>query len=232
MKPVRVGLVITHSYAYYRRILRGIGRHVEIKPQWEFISVASGQQLLQVPRRDRPDGLIASVNTKLMLRALSSWRRPVVNVSAIFPGLGLPRVGVDNARVGRLAAAHFLERGLRHFGFIGPPDHLYSAERGTAFCQAVREAGHAVACYESPAHLPFDPLSPQWDLDPAIRRWLRALPRPAGVFVPNDRWGVQVAEECRRAGRRVPEDVCSAPAIGPGRVRAASKRSGSMASPP
>jgi Uma2 family endonuclease len=125
----------------------------------------------------------------------------------VLPGLRFPRVGVDNAGVGRLAAAHFLERGLNRFGFIGPPDYLFATERGVAFCQAVREAGHAAACYEGQAHLSYDPLGQRWDLIPAVRRWLRALPRPVGAFVPNDLWGVQVAEECRRADLRVPEDV-------------------------
>src|SRR5262249_10324845 len=112
-----------------------------------------------------------------------------------------------NARVGRLAAAHFLDRGLRHFGFVGPPDHAYSTERHAAFCQALREAGHTVACHHAPASLPFDPFCQHWNLDRGVYRWLRALPRPVGVFAPSDDWGVQVSEACRQAGLRVPEDV-------------------------
>jgi LacI family transcriptional regulator len=40
-----------------------------------------------------------------------------------------------------------------------------------------------------------------------VRRWLRSLPKPVGVFVPNDLWGVQVGEACRQVELRVPEDV-------------------------
>jgi LacI family transcriptional regulator len=211
MKPICLGLVFRHSFAYYRGVLRGIRRYVEARPQWLLTSITPEPQalrrLLRVPGRFRPDGLIAAVNTKLLVRTLASWDRPVVNVAAVFAGLRFPRVGADHARVGQLAAAHFLERGLRHFGFVGSPDCLFSTERGAAFCQAVRAAGHPVACYEARLHLAYDPLGQQWDLDPALRRWLRALPRPVGVFVPNDHWGVQVAEACRRAELRVPEDV-------------------------
>jgi LacI family transcriptional regulator len=114
---------------------------------------------------------------------------------------------VDNGPVGQLAAAHFLERGLRHFGYIGPPDHLYSIERYEAFRQALQQAGHTVAYYHTPANLSFDPLGRRWDLDRGVYHWLRNLPKPVGVFVPGDDWGVQVMEACRQVGLRVPEDV-------------------------
>jgi LacI family transcriptional regulator len=207
MKPIRIGLAVNHSYAYYRGVLRGVAHFAETQPQWLFTSIVPEQRSLQALGRFRPAGLIASVHLQSLVQAFSSWRRPVVNVSAVLPGLWFPRVGVDNARVGQLAAVHFLERGLRHFGFVGSPDYLYSTERHAAFCRALQKAGHTVASYHSPAHLPFDPLGRRWDLDRGIYRWLRALPRPVGVFVPGDDWGVQVSEACRQVGLRVPEDV-------------------------
>jgi LacI family transcriptional regulator len=207
MKLIRIGLAVNHSFTYYRSVLRGIARYAESKPQWLFTSVIPEQQPLQALGRFRPAGLIASVNMEVLVRTLASWRRPVVNVSVVLPGLQFPRVGVDNVRVSQLAAVHFLERGLRHFGFVGPPDHLYSMERHTAFCQALQETGHTVACYHTPAQLPFDPLGRRWDLDRGVYRWLRSLPRPVGLFVPGDDWGVQVMEACRQVGLRVPEDV-------------------------
>jgi len=206
-KPTNIGLAFVHGFAYYRRILRGIWRYVEARPQWQLTSIGPEQQPQRMPGRFRPDGLIVALNTTALLRALSSWRRPAVNVSAVFSKQPFPRVGVDNARVGRLAAAHFLERGLSHFGFVGPPRHLFSTERREAFCEAVGEAGHTAACYGNVAELEFDPLGHRWDLGPDVHRWLRKLPRPVGVFAPNDLWGVQVVLACRRAGLRVPEDV-------------------------
>lgn len=206
-KPICIGLAFIHGYAYYRGILRGIRRYVEARPQWVFTSVAAEQQSPGVPRRFRPDGLIAAVNTEQLLWRLSSWRRPIVDVAAVFSGLRFPRVGVDNVRIGQLAAAHFLERGLRHFGFVGPPSYVFSTARRAAFCQAVNKAGHTVACSEGGAQLPYDPSGRRWALDSSVPRFLRTLPKPVGVFVPNDLWGVQVAEACRRAELRVPEDV-------------------------
>lgn len=203
----QIGLAVNHSSAYYRGVLRGIAHYAETRPQWLLISIVPEQQSLQSLSRFRPAGVIASLHMQSLVRAFSSWRRPVVNISAVLPGLRFPRVGVDNDHVGRLAAAHFLERGLRHFGFVGPSDHLYSADRHAAYCQVLREAGHAVACHFTPANLPFDPLGRRWDLDRDVYRWLRALPRPMGLFAPTDDWGIQVAEACRHVGLRVPEDA-------------------------
>ena len=131
----------------------------------------------------------------------------MVNVSIVLPGMRFPRVGVDNAMVGRQAAAHFLERGLVNFGFIGPAEHQYSIERGGQFRLALLEAGYKVSFYHTPAEVPFDPHCQFWDLGRGVHRWLRALPKPVGVFVPADDWGLQASEACRQAGMRIPEDV-------------------------
>jgi DNA-binding LacI/PurR family transcriptional regulator len=64
-----------------------------------------------------------------------------------------------------------------------------------------------VSSYPSPAHLPFDPVGQRWHLDQGVHRWLRALPKPVGVFVPNDDWGIQLAQACRQLELLVPEDV-------------------------
>ncbi|MEX0713101.1 MAG: DNA-binding transcriptional regulator [Pirellulales bacterium] len=206
-RPTHVGLAFVHSFAYYRRILRGIWRYVEARPHWQLTSIAPEQQPARLRGRFRPDGLIVALNTIALERALATWRRPAVNVSAVFSRQRFARVGVDNVQVGRLAANHFLERGLRHFAFVGPPRHLFSTQRREAFCQALQEAGHAAACYDDAAKLEFDPLGHLWDLGPDVLRWLRKLPTPVGVFTPNDLWGVQVVLACRRADLRVPEDV-------------------------
>ncbi len=203
----RIGLAINHSYTYHRGVLRGIAQYAETRPEWMFISIIPEQQSLRALGRFRPVGVIASASTEQVIRSLCNWRKPVVNVDPHTPSLRFPSVIVDNALVGQLAADHFLERGLCHFGFVGPPDLLYSTERHAAFCRSLEMAGHTAACYHSPANLPFDTLGRRWDLDRGVYRWLRALPKPVGVFVPGDDWGVQVVEACNQVGLRVPEDV-------------------------
>lgn len=202
-----IGLVFMHSMAYYRQALRGVWRYVESRPTWELTNIAPGSLTGRLPKRHFPDGLIVTANTKSLSDSLRYWRRPAVNVSAVLTQQRFCRVGVDNDHIGRLAADHFLERGLQHFAFVGPPHQLFSVERQTAFSQALHAAGNSVESYVSSASEEFDPHGLLWDLEPAVHKWLRELPLPVGIFTPNDLWGVQVIVAARRANLRVPEDV-------------------------
>jgi LacI family transcriptional regulator len=200
-----IGTVFAHTLAYGRNVLRGIRRYVEPRPQWLLSSFRPEPESLRVPARFRPDGVIASVTNESLVRPLEAWACPVVDVAMVLHGLAFPRVGVDNLRTGQLAATHLLERGLRQFGFLGSPDCLFSAELEAAFVDAVQTGGYTVSCYDAGSAR--GAFCRRWDLDPNIQEWLRALSKPVGVFVPQDLWGVQAAEACRRAELRVPQDV-------------------------
>lgn len=207
MKTTFIGLAIVHSSAYYRGTLRGVRRYSEARPHWVFTSLVPESDSRGARGRRRPNGIVAGVNTTALARSLVHCRRPVVNISAVLRQVKLPRVGVDNDLVGQLAAAHFLERELRHFAFIGPFDHLFSTERRLAFCREIKRAGYDVNCFDLHHQRPFDPLGRWSNLGPAVGRWLHGLTKPSGLFVPNDLWGMQISEACRLAGLRVPEDV-------------------------
>jgi hypothetical protein len=43
-KPICLGLVCGHSFAYYRGVLRGIRRYVEARPQWLLTSITPEPQ--------------------------------------------------------------------------------------------------------------------------------------------------------------------------------------------
>lgn len=206
-KNIRIGLAVPRGYTFDRDILRGIARYAQSKPEWLFASVDPERQPLHTLGHLRPDGLIASVSTRSIARTLSAGRRPIVNVAATLMKLRMPTVRVDNTRVGELAAAHFLERGLRHFAFVGPQSQLFSVERYAAFSRALDRKRHVTMSYFTPAEIPFDPLGQRWDLDQGVQGWLRNLPKPVGLFSPGDEWGIQVCEACRQLGLRVPEDV-------------------------
>jgi LacI family transcriptional regulator len=112
----------------------------------------------------------------------------------------------DHEQVGRLAVEHFLDRGLRHFGFFGYTDHAFSKGREGGFRRVVERAGFAVSSYLSD-----DPLHPEptslWRWNEGLRDWLVRLSRPAGVLASHDIQGVQLSEVCHRTGLRVPDDV-------------------------
>ena len=204
---IRIGLVVSQTLAYCRGILRGIKRYAETAPHWTFLPASPEPQAIRTLRSLRPDGVIAHVFSKEMAQYLRRLKVPVVNVCGVLPEVSFPRIGVDDRRCGTLAAEHFLERGLRHFGFVGHRDHGYSMRREAGFRERIAASGASVASYYEPGQWPFDPMGRSWAQDRTVQRWVRSLPRPVGVFAPNDIWGVQVTEVCLHAGLQVPEDV-------------------------
>src|SRR5713101_3934011 len=97
---IPIGLAISHSYSYYRGVLRGIRSYAETRPNWLFTLIVPEEQPAKALARLKLHGLICSIDTEALARALRSWRRPLVNVAAVLPESRLSRVGVDNHAVG------------------------------------------------------------------------------------------------------------------------------------
>jgi LacI family transcriptional regulator len=206
-RSIRIGLVFSHTLAYCRGVLRGIKRHAETAPHWAFLPVSPEPHSIRTLRSLRPAAVIAHIFSEELARSLKRLRVPVVNVCGVLPQAPLPRIGADDHRCGTLAAEHFLDRGLRHFGFVGHRDHAYSLRREAGFLERIAQSGASVASYYERGQRPFDPMGRLWAQDRAVQRWVRALPRPVGIFATNDMWGVQLTEVCLRADLKVPEDV-------------------------
>jgi LacI family transcriptional regulator len=150
--------------------------------------------------------LITHIFTQELAQAIPRLLKPVVKVSGLLPDLKIPRVIADHEQVGRLAAEHFLDRGLRYFGFFGYTDHAFSKEREGGFRRVMEQAGFAVSSYLSDDSLHPEPTG-LWRWNEGLRAWLVRLARPAGVLASHDIQGVRLSEVCHRAGLLVPDDV-------------------------
>jgi LacI family transcriptional regulator len=130
---------------------------------------------------------------------------PVINVSDHAAADRFVSVIPDNAEIGRLAARHFFERGFRNFGYCGFAGANHSKVRGDSFAAEATSLGCSCAQIEGAG----------WQLEPQrwperhaeIAAWIRALPRPAGVFCCNDIRARHVAQICADIGVRVPEEL-------------------------
>ncbi len=154
----------------------------------------------------RGDGIIARVETARMAQLLLRTRLPVVNLRRLLPGVPFPYVGVDNAEVSKLAANHLLERGIRHFGFVGRMrgENLSLDLRADHFRQLVGEAGHRCELFPTEptaGHLAWE------DEQERLSHWISSLPKPVGIMAANDERGLHVLDAARRAGLHVPDDV-------------------------
>lgn len=203
---VRIGLVIAHSLAFYREILRGVKSFAVERPDWIFTPIAPERRAIGLARTLRCDGYLAHVFSRPIAEALLAHGKPVVNVSGVLPDLPIPRVVVDHAEVGRLAARHMLERGVRVFGFVGYPDHEFSLGRERGFREVVEAAGFRVSSFHERTHRIQDPTG-LWPWNTPLLQWLASLSKPAGVLASHDTQGAQVSEYCRQLGLSVPDDV-------------------------
>ncbi len=205
-KTPHVALLIETAHAYGRRLLHGIARYISEHTPW---SVYCHPQGLNNPpprwlEHWRGDGIIARIDNRKMARALLRTRVPVVRLRGL---LGAPGISPDYRAVAQLACRHFLEAGLRHFGFYGTPrgEHRLLDARCDYFRQQVEEAGYPCSVYEP---RPSGRGGTPWEQDQArLARWLKRLPKPVGIMACYDEYGLHALNACRRAGLLVPDEV-------------------------
>jgi LacI family transcriptional regulator len=125
-------------------------------------------------------------------------------VAATITRCGFSELQTADAAIARLAAAHLLERGFRHFAFAGFSGCPWSRARAQTFAQTLRE--HGFRCVRRNATT--TAAGRVWEQRPAqLAAWLTSLPRPVGIMACNDVCGCAVLQACRLAGLRVPEEV-------------------------
>jgi LacI family transcriptional regulator len=203
----RIALLMGQDIGYTREVLRGVQAYGHHRPGWIFRDGPSDPRILRPLREWKPHGIIAHLFDKKLANALVKLGVPLVNTTNTLKELDLPLVEVDHAKVGQLAAAYFLDRGFRHFGYFGSSWTGFSKDREAAFREHVEQRGFVVrSCYAE--YLPRPPLAESWKgVDVRIRAWLKALPKPVAILSSNDVPARELAEMCRQLELHVPEQV-------------------------
>jgi LacI family transcriptional regulator len=156
--------------------------------------------------RDWPgDGVIAAVSTRAELNEARQLRIPVVNLAGALPEGGLPRVMVDQRAVGRLAADHLLDCGLKQFIYFGLKGLWYSELRRDGFAARIDEAGGELRVFEMRVNTRHRK-SWQSRLD-EISHCLDEIVCPVGIMAVHDYRARLLLDECLRRGLAVPDDV-------------------------
>ena len=201
-----VMLIVETSMIYGREVLRGINRYVVTHQPWSLS--LEPQDLMVAPPAwlDSWDGgVISRSTTPRLAERLQHLEIPTVDLTDIYAHTPFPHIWTDHHQVGRLAAAHLLERGFRHFAFCAFANHEWSNRRYGGFREAIEQAGLACAYNESPWATSGNY---SWEeQQERLGAWILSLPRPVGVMACNDRRGQQVLDACRRIEVAVPEEV-------------------------
>jgi LacI family transcriptional regulator len=150
------------------------------------------------------DGAVARVTKELAAWARRT-RTPVVNVWTNSPDRALPRVVVDYAAGGRMAAEHLLDRGFRSFGFVGRENDASGRELLEGFSAALKGRGFRCDVLQVPS----DPADVEgWlRLQRPLRKWVAGWRPPVGVFASIDILGRYLVDIALRAGLRIPDDA-------------------------
>lgn len=203
----RIALVLNKELAYWREVLRGILHFSRTQPGWILHSVAElTPSRLDLLRVWQPAGVIAHVLSDEMERGLLSLGTPTVSVSNFIASDRLPRVGVDDRMIGRIVAEHFLTRGLQHFAYFGGNEQN-AVERREGFYAAIEAAGLGHHLYNPPPFPSLD-MSKAWtSSDKVLAQWLTSLPKPLGLMLSDDTWGLWFTQVCRQADLQVPEEI-------------------------
>lgn len=203
---IRIGLVMDHSLAFYREILRGITTYASNRPDWLFTPIASSRAALALVGHLECDGYIAHIFHQPLADALAVLRRPVINVSGVLPELPFPRVVTDHVEVGREAGRHLLACGLTQLAFVGYRSHEFSKGREQGFREVATARGLGVAAFYDQNRRIEDPTG-VWRWNERLLNWIRDLPHPVGILASHDTQGAQVAEYCHQLRRKVPDQV-------------------------
>jgi LacI family transcriptional regulator len=205
--PRRVALLLHTSSDWTRGIIRGVADAALDMGGWDFFIEPRGyDEQISLPRDWTGDGIIVRLTHGALERALRQRGLPCVNVSWMGQhSRAVPKVVSDEAACGRLAAEHFLQLAFRSFAYVGSIHRSgYAETTQEAYVAAIRAAGFSVNNFA--AAQPPDVV----DLAahrPALKKWLRSLPRPTAVFAWNSEIGRELVTCATQVGRRIPDDL-------------------------
>ena len=132
---------------------------------------------------------------------------PTVDVTIEAMPRTVPRVVVDNEKIGRMAADHLYARGYTHYAYYSWAQVTVNNTRRESFFNGLIDKGvtrdNLYEILQTPDDLLGDWNKHQEDIFEKINK----LPRPLAVFAGQDNLGATLIEICVRNGIHVPEEV-------------------------
>ena len=194
-----------HDSAVWRTQRAGLRRYGNVRgwtfADWCVPPDADRRALAARIRALRPDGIVSSLGWKLP----DALCRRIPLVCFDCPPEAVPATSAhlvhDAEKTAHLAVCELLPLGCAAYAYAGAPGGRYwSRERGEAFRREVVAQGGALVPSFELADAGVSDVA-------ALRRWVRALPRPCGVFAANDEAALRVMAVARQEGLRVPQDL-------------------------
>jgi LacI family transcriptional regulator len=206
----KVLLLMETSCEYGRGLLRGIARYANLHGSWIikcrtqfYLRSEAGRDMTSLKALAEANGII--LREQKILETARRRHIPVIvtNFKKQFVP-GFSQLVADNDQIGQMAAAHFLQRGFRHFAYLGYDNMYWSVLRRNSFVHQLARAGYDTACFRQnrAKHLRL------WIKEQtAVAQWLLSLPKPTGLMACNDDRALEAMDACRQVGIKVPEEI-------------------------
>ena len=214
MRQARRVVLIGFDNFQGRETLKGIRQYWQQHGACEFFMQASmGAIEVRIDlltasiSRWKPDAIIGFFRDQRLHDLVLKSRLPAVNLSAALHSK-LPQVYIDNREIGRLVAQHFLDKGLRNFGYCSRNQQVFTQDRCAAFSRTVHAAGFE--CNVLNDNMPSGKSSDYLEYTTRLERWLASIKKPVGVMASYDYQGTEVIWTAQMAGFNVPRDVAVA----------------------
>lgn len=209
-KKTKVSILLQMSQNFDQGIFRGIAAYARESHAWSLFVEQEQQSWTSVLSEPGVKGLIVNLDSDTFAEEALRQSLPMVGFGGgaghYQPESGIPYVTTDNEMIGRMAAEHLLETGLRHFGYCGfPPtrNFLWTTVREKAFVTRLAESGFDCQVFHGTSERGTHAAITQQE----IAAWLRTLRKPVGVMGCYDWRARHVLEACHGSGLRIPDDV-------------------------
>ena len=184
MSPHRDPILVLYfeSREHWRRsIARGVLDYVRKATPWQPQLVAEPDELLTLLTHPRESaelvgiiGAFFDIDMPCVTRA-ATLGIPLVNTSSWQAPGDVDWIHSDDVEIGRMGARHLVDRGYRHFAYLGLESWSASETRGKGFAEIIRQE-------QLPAPAIFD----REDDPGGMGSWLHALSKPCALLACND----------------------------------------------
>ena len=139
-----------------------------------------------------------------VLQFVAQQEVPVVGLSLDVEEISVPRVCLDNERIGQMAAEHLLERGFENLAFYKFSNICDVRGREEGFRRAVTEAG---ANYFALDWYSASQRESQENWFEWLKAKLRELPLPVGIMAQSDNRAALLIDACEAAELTIPDEI-------------------------
>ena len=189
MKTVHLTLYLQNQIG--REVLPGIAGFAREQGDWVL------QAFDRMPKPgEKPDGIVGIFGASLReeVEALRARGVPMVCLSGFDPLPGIPLVNHDDAAIAAMAAEHLVGKGYRRFAYVHHSQGVNAGLRLLGFRSRLAE---------------LDMPEPEvWEgFGEELQAFVRASPKPVGVFAFNDKRARSVEHACRVLDVSIPAEL-------------------------